>query len=67
MITYEKRTFGKVPAKTEYVVRLDRRMAGRIRPFEGGYRYEPKGALNSMMGETLPTVAAVKASIEGAD
>lgn len=49
-------------------VSVEGRLRGKIKPCIGGYRYEPMGVtMESMMGEVFPTVAAVKASIEGTD
>ena len=61
MITY--RHDGLSPFKI--TVKVDGRVAGRIERHDDGFRYKPKGALNSMCGPTLPTPEAVKADIEG--
>jgi hypothetical protein len=56
MVSYETKD-GKI------VVRLSRKIVGHIRKSKGGgYHYAPKGG---GWGETFPTVAEVKASIEG--
>lgn len=43
------------------LVRLGRRIVGKIRKTEGGYHYKPKGFA---AGDTFKTVAEVKQSIE---
>ena len=43
-------------------VRIDGKVVGEIRRVEGGFQYFPKGHSNG--GEILPTVKAVKLTLE---
>lgn len=64
MITYENQN-GKIVNKTRHWnidVRLDGRLIGEIISAATGFYYKPKG---SKPGDTFPTVAAVKRSLEG--
>ena len=57
MITYTP------TSKDEIAVALDGKNIGFIRPSkEGGFHYKPKGS--RIVGETFPSVAAVKESLE---
>lgn len=44
------------------VVGENRRVMGEIRPVPGGYQYVVRGS--KMRGDVMPTVAAVKQSLE---
>lgn len=58
MITYEW------TPKKGYRVMLEGRLAGWIKQYKGGWRYEPAGS--SRAGVTYNSVEQVKRSIEGA-
>lgn len=67
MITYENQN-GKKNGRGERQwgvdVRLDGKIVGTIESVATGFRYAPKGR-KKLAGEVFPTLAAVKASLEG--
>ena len=56
MITY------RPMSKTSITVFLDKKIVGHIKTVAGGYQYFPKGCKDG--GDILPTVFAVKQSLE---
>lgn len=67
MITYENQNGAKNARgvrQWNINVRLDGKLVGQILSVAGGYRYKPNGT-RTIGGLIYPTLAEVKASIEG--
>jgi|GEM_PF-4122286 hypothetical protein len=60
MITYMKR-----PSDGVTVVYLENKKTGEIRAVKGGFQYVPKASRANLKGEILPSLEAVKRSLEG--
>lgn len=49
---------------TTVTVKLDGKVIGHIKEVDGGWQYTPKGHSRKWAGEVLPTLKAVKLSLE---